>query len=421
MGGTGGDRDEQCADGDAHVARKIHLRRCRSGTREMQERERMSPPASATQPAGAPDPTVRSSVQDSGETPLSGWHARLPENGAPRRRVTAARALNRRTVEQRSPLSRPQLKRPPRYFRGIPPNLSKGIPLHAHHRICAPATLLLIAAVTTSWAKVKLKILPALGYSTDEGMGLGLRVDIAKLAADSTERMYLSMESSFSTAGRQSHYFFIDLPRALTFAGRPLHTTAKLGYARALYENYFGQGNDTRRSDRLTEQHYYSYERRYPYARGSAGYPLVSQGRWTLLVKAGLFGEYDRILQSKKKPRDGVTPLLFQDRPAGVDGGVQWGAMTGLTLDSRDSQKNPTRGVFVGVLTHLVPSRVGARVGDLGARVPRHLRRWPAPDLGHLRCIGGCGVLSVTGAARVRDNRASVLRKVRSGECEVRS
>jgi hypothetical protein len=197
-------------------------------------------------------------------------------------------------------------------------------------------------------ARVHFKVLPIVDYNSDVGVGYGAHTAVTVTSSDSTREL-CRLEGEFyaTTGGVFEPYLECELP----FAG-PGRLRVHASYDRILYNQYYGFGNSDNQTGYLASKDLdYSYDYGisfpefmllYDFPVGKQLWPWLS----TLKLAAGVMMENVSIRKSPKTPGNGSEPLLFEERPLGIDGGFVHEEIAGLILDNRDDRIDPSRGVY---------------------------------------------------------------------------
>ena len=197
------------------------------------------------------------------------------------------------------------------------------------------AAFALAAAVAAS---VDWLALPIASYNSDDGLAGGVVVQAQWLGRVEPYKAALGAQVLFSTAGVQSHYLRLDVPRLF---GTPLRLWLGAEYHRELNAPYYGLGNDS--SSNLADhpglfgEHPFSYLRRYPQANIAFTLPVSDSG-----VRLSAFARY---LSLHIEAFDGS--LLALERPPGSEGGEELSFGFGVLLDRRKGEAMPTGGYLL--------------------------------------------------------------------------
>lgn len=180
--------------------------------------------------------------------------------------------------------------------------------------------------------------LPIAAYNSDDGFSGGA---VARIRWTGDAQPYAAMLGAqvlFSTAGVQSHYLRLDVPR-LFGSGVRLQLGAE--FHREVAAPYYGLGNDSSDSlaghPGLTADHAFQYERTFPEGILGLSVPLSDPG-----FRLATFARYLRLTVD---PYAGS--LLARDRPLGVEGGEEMSWGLGLLLDRRDDEVQPRLGYLL--------------------------------------------------------------------------
>jgi hypothetical protein len=222
-------------------------------------------------------------------------------------------------------------------------------------------------------------IAPFVFHDSDVGTGFGATVvDID--FREQRRRELAGAFLSYTTEGQQNYVFFwkrwlhhLEVPSGGVLLEERSFLRASGGYSRTLTRRFFGLGDDTRESDETSYRDEFVFaELGFEHAIPDPGDPLV--------IGAGLRGEVHSLGPghvSGKPDTKTVFPGLFDEADptelGWLDASIRW--------DTRDSQRNPYRGWFVGAdLDAALLQRhgeVGVVFGVAGSRI------FPLPPLFH--------------------------------------
>ena len=197
------------------------------------------------------------------------------------------------------------------------------------------AAFALAAAVA---APVDWLALPIASYNSDDGLAGGMVVQAQWLGRVAPYKASLGAQVLFSTAGVQSHYLRLDVPRLF---GTPLRLWVGAEYHRELNAPYYGLGNGS--SSNLADhpglfgEHPFNYLRRYPQASIAFTLPFSTSG-----VRLSAFARYLRL---HVEAYDGS--LLALEQPPGSEGGEELSFGFGVLLDRRKGEAMPTEGYLL--------------------------------------------------------------------------
>jgi Omp85 superfamily domain len=214
--------------------------------------------------------------------------------------------------------------------------------------LAALALAAAVAAPVVDWLA-----LPIASYNSDDGLAGGVVVQAQWLGRTPPYKAALGAQVLFSTAGIQSHYLRLDVPRLF---GTPLRMWLGAEFHRELNAPYYGLGNETSssvtgRSDLapcpagnlnpptpcIGGEHPFTYLRRYPQANIAFTLPFSTSG-----VRLSAFARY---LNLHIETYDGS--LLAAERPPGSDGGEELSFGFGLLVDRRRGEAMPTGGYLL--------------------------------------------------------------------------
>src|SRR5205807_2549822 len=148
----------------------------------------------------------------------------------------------------------------------------------------------------------------------------------------------LGVQVLFTTAGVQSHYLRLDVPRLF---GSPLRMWLGAEFHREINAPYYGLGNDSSSNvtdhPELSGTHPFSYLRRYPQISIAFTFPFSTSG-----IRLSAFARY---VSLHIEQYDGS--LLALEKPPGSTGGqeVQFGF--GILVDRRKEEAVPTGGYLL--------------------------------------------------------------------------
>ena len=180
--------------------------------------------------------------------------------------------------------------------------------------------------------------LPIASYNSDDGLAGGMVVQAQWLGRVAPYKAALGAQVLFSTAGVQSHYLRLDVPRLF---GTPLRLWVGAEYHRELNAPYYGLGNGS--SSNVADhpgvfgEHPFSYLRRYPQGSIAFTLPFSNSG-----VRLSAFARYLRL---HVEAYDGS--LLALEQPPGSEGGEELSFGFGVLLDRRKGEAMPTEGYLL--------------------------------------------------------------------------
>jgi len=187
---------------------------------------------------------------------------------------------------------------------------------------------------------------PLVSYSSDTGLGVGLRGVIQQRAADAEPYVFsLEAQGFATTGGAQFHFAFLDVPR---LAGGSLRLDVLAGYDRNSAAPYYGIGNHPALANDLAP--FNAYFEEYPVLRVRL--------RGALWRGLSAIGGYRLLLQHVAAD---PNSRLAQDAPLGVDGGAYAEASLGLGWDTRDDEMEPTRGALLEATARATAAPLGSR------------------------------------------------------------
>jgi outer membrane protein assembly factor BamA len=199
--------------------------------------------------------------------------------------------------------------------------------------LAALALAAAVAAPVVDWLA-----LPIVSYNSDDGLAGGVVVQAQWLGRTPPYKASLGAQVLFTTAGVQSHYLRLDVPRLF---GTPLRMWLSGEYHREINAPYYGLGNDTSSNPAdypsLTASNLFTYLRKYPQISLAFTFPFSSSG-----IRLSAFARY---LNLHVEQYDGS--LLAAQQPPGSTGGeeVQFGF--GLLADRRKGEAVPTGGYLL--------------------------------------------------------------------------
>lgn len=221
--------------------------------------------------------------------------------------------------------------------------------------------------------------IPLLGYDTDEGLEYGAIVDVSFYGPDAPPgppSVTIRPSLQFSAEGRRDATVFIDAPRLpdgwrLTVFG---------GFQRHLATPYYGLGNESERDpalERSPNPYYYRYGR----TRGEITFDLQAPVRDTPVRV--LFGTGSAKIKIDPTPHDEGTTLVatqFESSPGGLPHGWTNFIRAGIIWDTRDSEVDPTRGVWSEAL---IKQAAESLAGDYS------FTRWTLTDRRYYSLVNG--------------------------------
>jgi outer membrane protein assembly factor BamA len=172
--------------------------------------------------------------------------------------------------------------------------------------------------------------IPLVNYSSDQGIGLGVRGKAQRWTPGAT--LYgasVELQGMASTGGSQFHFASVDFP---SLGEGHWRLDALAGYTRNTAAPYYGIGNHEAAA---TQDAFHSYDEEAPQARLRLRRPLVSH----LSAVSGY-----RLMRVSVR----VSPdsLLALDSPTGAQGGPYGELAVGLVWDTRDRELTPRQGVL---------------------------------------------------------------------------
>ncbi len=226
-------------------------------------------------------------------------------------------------------------------------DLIANVPLHQemamllHHMIglFIAATGFLVAgadAQTPRHEGRKLTPIPLVNFSSDDGAGYGLRVNLYDYDGTSVPyRACYSVQAFFSTKGKWAHRFYVDLPNIQP--GRRIEVEAL--YEKESYANYYGGLSGAVLDTYTREQK--TFEQNYPKVR--VMWIETLHGFWRLRSEL-------QIGHTRVSPNQKSSNLLFDANPRGINGGTNVQAGVALRYDTRDDYNNSTAGFLEELL-----------------------------------------------------------------------
>jgi len=194
---------------------------------------------------------------------------------------------------------------------------------------------------------------PLVSYSSDTGLGLGLRGVVQRRPGDAEPHAFsLEAQGFATTGGTQLHFAFLDVPR---LGGSPLRLDVLAGYDRSSAAPYYGIGNHPALASSASTQ-LDTYLEQYPVLRARVRGPLWRD----LSAMAGYRLLLQRVVADPQS-------RLAQDAPLGVDGGAYAEASLGLGWDTRDNGMEPTRGELLEATARATAPLLGSRYLSGGA------------------------------------------------------
>ena len=200
-----------------------------------------------------------------------------------------------------------------------------------------PGLAAVLAAATVDWLA-----LPIASYNSDDGLAGGAVAQVHWLGDVQPYRAALGAQVLFSTAGVQSHYLRLDVPRLF---GSPLRFWLGVEFHREREAPYYGLGNHS--SDDLADHpgisgaHAFNYERKFPLGFLAFTLPFGTSG-----VRLSSFVRYLNMVIHTYE-----GSLLAAEHPPGTDGGDELDYGFGILLDRRDKEVVATRGYLLEAAT----------------------------------------------------------------------
>jgi outer membrane protein assembly factor BamA len=211
----------------------------------------------------------------------------------------------------------------------------------------------LAAASTVDWLA-----LPIASYNSDDGLAGGAVVQAQWVGKVKPYRAAIGAQVLFSTAGVQSHYVRLDVPRLF---GSRLRLWLGAEFHRELAAPYYGLGNDSSGAladhPGISGEHAFNYARRFPLGFLAFSLPFGTSG-----ARISTFARY---LRMTIDPYPGS--LLAAERPAGTGGGDELSYGFGVLLDRRDHETVATRGYLLEAATRGSIAGVASNNSYLGA------------------------------------------------------
>lgn len=197
------------------------------------------------------------------------------------------------------------------------------------------AAIALAAAVA---APVDWLALPIASYNSDDGFAGGVVVQAQWLGRVAPYKAAVGAQVLFSTAGVQSHYLRLDVPRLF---GTPLRLWLGAEFHKELNAPYYGLGNrtssDLASHPELFGDRAFSYLRRYPSANLAFTLPFSTTG-----IRLSAFARYLRL---HIEAYDGS--LLALEKPVGSEGGEELSFGFGVLVDRRNGEAMPNGGYLL--------------------------------------------------------------------------
>jgi hypothetical protein len=195
--------------------------------------------------------------------------------------------------------------------------------------------------------------MPLMSYSSDTGLGLGLRGVVQRRLGDAEPYAFsLEAQGFATTGGTQFHFAFLDVPR---LGGSSLRLDVLAGYDRNSAAPYFGIGNHPALAPNASTAPD-AYLEEYPVLRARVRGPLWRD----LSVMAGYRLLLQRVVADPQS-------RLAQDAPLGIDGGPYSEVSLGLGWDTRDNEMEPTRGALLEATARATAPITGSRYVSGGA------------------------------------------------------
>jgi outer membrane protein assembly factor BamA len=192
-----------------------------------------------------------------------------------------------------------------------------------------------IAKKTAGW---RFTPIPLLNYTSDDGMGYGLRIGMYEYDGQTVpyKRAYKA-QFFVTTEGKWAHLFSMDVPNF--FPGQRLEIEAALD--KQEYANYYGELTN-REVDSL---HLTKDQRTFKNVSPNVDVTWIRRltGPWQHRVGSGI--KYTWIT-----PNAGSGNILDTIRPVGFDGGLLMTLNSSLRYDTRDNYNNSAKGLFEELL-----------------------------------------------------------------------
>ncbi|MFL5406504.1 MAG: Omp85 family outer membrane protein [Myxococcales bacterium] len=199
-----------------------------------------------------------------------------------------------------------------------------------------------LAAALATASSMTWLVVPLVSYNSDDGLAGGAAGQVQWVGDVRPYRAALGAQVLFTTAGVQSHYFRLDVPRLF---GSSLRMWLSAEFHRELTAPYYGLGNQS--SDDLADHpgitgpHAFAYQRRFPLGLLAFTLPFGDSGL--------RFSTFARFLHTKIDLYPGS--LLATEQPPGTGGGDELSYGFGVFLDRRDKEVVPTRGYLLEAAT----------------------------------------------------------------------
>jgi outer membrane protein assembly factor BamA len=178
----------------------------------------------------------------------------------------------------------------------------------------------------------KLTAIPLLNFSSDDGTGYGLRVNLYDYdGASIPYRRAYSIQAFFTTRGKWVHSLRADIPNLRP--GQRLQLEAV--YEKEDFANYYGALDDAVLATRTREQ------KTFKQVNPKLSLMWIHDLRKPWRLRAGFQLEHRKIT-----PNAAVGSILGELQPLGVEGGLLFEVNTSLRYDSRDDYTNSTRGIL---------------------------------------------------------------------------
>ncbi len=199
---------------------------------------------------------------------------------------------------------------------------------------------------------------PAINYSSDEGFGYGVDLELYDYGTGVRPYRYtVQPKLEFSTGGRRNLEVFFDAPHVLPGGWR---MDAFVGTERQRFEPFYGIGNAAPRSSSILEADgdYYAFDRTRTQLLANLQHRLATTAV-RLLVGAGVA----RVTTDPLPYDSGMTLLARslgwtpgEEKPAGWSNFVR----AGLIWDTRDREIGPRRGTWTELLVQRVDRLLGS-------------------------------------------------------------
>lgn len=260
-----------------------------------------------------------------------------------------------------------------------------------HFKPFALLVLLLLSFACSSNAGLIVKGMPIFDYDPDMGAGFGVYGEGLLLSKDTTIKDSLRLQGRLyaTTALILAPFVEVEYIKSCNWK-----LTLRASYERTTFNNYFGFGNSDKELDYSSEK---ASNFTYSYAK-SVPSVIILYGLYLNLglpdlfkhseIEIGIRTENYSIFKSPKIPPDGIDPILFSQKPLGINGGVIHEEIVGYTIDKRDDLYNPSYGTFFNLYGSISNKNLGSTYSYAQGTTIFALYRTPFENLRGLTFAG---------------------------------